>query len=62
MSSIRARQLVIEIDGGQHAVQTKQDAKRAGWLSSVGNRVLRFWNLDVFDNPDAVCDTILAEL
>ncbi len=57
------RRLVIEVDGGQHAVTAKQeDAARTAWLQTQGFRVLRFWNNDVLGNPegvrDAVCEAI----
>jgi very-short-patch-repair endonuclease len=34
--------LVIELDGGQHAVHAERDAERTAWLESQGYRVLRF--------------------
>ncbi|HXY90798.1 MAG TPA: DUF559 domain-containing protein [Xanthobacteraceae bacterium] len=51
--------LVIELDGGQHAIDAGKDAKRDDWLRSKGYRVLRFWNSDVFENRDSVLQTIL---
>ena len=30
------------------------------WLRSQGFRVLRFWNSQVFKNPQGVCEMILA--
>jgi very-short-patch-repair endonuclease len=50
--------LVIELDGGQHAVRTEQDERRTAWLERVGFRVLRFWNGEVFTNTDGVLETI----
>jgi very-short-patch-repair endonuclease len=50
--------LVIEIDGGQHAVQNYRDAKRTRFLENEGYRVLRFWNSDVMQNIDGVLEVI----
>jgi very-short-patch-repair endonuclease len=50
--------IVIVIDGGQHAVQSKQDAMRTKFLESEGYRVLRFWNNEVLGNIDGVLEVI----
>jgi very-short-patch-repair endonuclease len=50
--------IVIEIDGGQHAVQSKQDAMRTKFLESEGYRVLRFWNNEVLGNIEGVLEVI----
>jgi len=42
------RRLVIELDGGQHTVET--DALRTKVLNDLGYRVVRYWNNDVFGN------------
>ena len=52
-------QVLIEIDGGQHAVSTS-DANCDRVLRAHGYRVLRFWNSDVFENLDGVVETIAA--
>ncbi|CAA7616469.1 conserved hypothetical protein [Magnetospirillum sp. LM-5] len=51
-----ARRLVVELDGGQHAVpeHRDRDRDRTVWLESQGYRVLRFWNNDVLGNADGV--------
>ena len=36
------QQLIIEIDGGQHAEQVAYDQQRDAWLRSQGYTVLRF--------------------
>jgi len=46
--------LVIEVDGGQHAVSADRDDRRTAWLESQGYTVLRFWNNDVLEEPEAV--------
>ena len=50
--------LVIEIDGGQHAEQSRRDATRTRFLESEGYRVLRFWNNEVLQNIDGVLEVI----
>src|SRR5205809_1079301 len=57
-----ASRLVIELDGGQHAVRSVQDAERTAALEAQGYLVLRFWNNDVLQNIDGVLESILATL
>src|SRR5215469_14280694 len=57
----RQRRLIVELDGGQHATDTR-DAVRDQWLSERGYRVLRFWNNDVLSNTEGVLETIAAAL
>ena len=45
----REKQLVIEVDGGQHN-ESAEDAVRDRYLIAEGYRVLRFWNNDVLGN------------
>ncbi len=54
--------LVIELDGGQHAIRADQDADRTDWLASQGFRVLRFWNNEVFENIEGVEEVVRAAL
>ena len=54
----RDAHLIIELDGGQHSVQTEQDAKRTAVLETSGYHVLRFWNNDVLKNTDGVLEAI----
>ena len=53
--------LVIEADGGQHA-DSVEDERRTAWLERRGWRVLRFWNNDIFANPEGVQEAILRAL
>jgi very-short-patch-repair endonuclease len=46
--------LVVEIDGGQHGSQLKEDQTRTRRLESEGYRVLRFWNNEVLSNIEGV--------
>jgi ATP-dependent helicase HrpA len=55
------RQLIIEIDGGQHNQQPeiKKDEIRTKWLEKKGFKVIRFWNNDVLLNIEGVAIRIL---
>jgi very-short-patch-repair endonuclease len=55
------KQLIIELDGGQHAEQVAYDSERSAWLRSQGFRVLRFWNHEVLQDTEAVMKVILNE-
>ena len=57
----REKQLVIEVDGGQHAGSLR-DRVRDRALSTAGYEVLRFWNSDVPSNADGVLQVIVAKL
>ena len=54
--------LVVEVDGGQHAIEAARDAERTRWLESQGFRVLRFWNDEVLQNLDGVAEVIAGAL
>ena len=47
------RQLIVEIDGGQHADNTN-DVRRTAWLESQGWHVIRFWNHEILAETDGV--------
>jgi very-short-patch-repair endonuclease len=52
--------LIVELDGGQHNTQAglAYDSERSRRLETKGFRVLRFWNVDVFQNLEGVIDMI----
>ena len=54
-------QLVIELDGEQHAEQRiiKYDDRRTQLIENRGYKVLRFWNNEVLTNMDGVLESIL---
>jgi very-short-patch-repair endonuclease len=54
--------VILELDGGQHAVQQEKDAERTRKLEELGFRVVRFWNFDVLKEWDAVEQVIVAAL
>ena len=56
------KKMVIEIDGGQHALNTAHDVKRSEFLRNRGYKILRFWNSDVLKEKNAVLEEILSNL
>lgn len=54
--------LVVEIDGGQHAVRVEQDARRSQYLAGLGYRVIRFSARDALSQTENVLTTIYREL
>ena len=56
--------LVVEMDGSQHlsSIHRQNDAERDSYLESAGLQVLRFNNIQVLQELDAVVDVILWTL
>jgi very-short-patch-repair endonuclease len=54
--------LVVELDGGQHALTVEADERRTKFLEQKGFRVIRFWNNEVLGNTEAVLERILELL
>ncbi|MGH8059611.1 MAG: endonuclease domain-containing protein, partial [Candidatus Entotheonellia bacterium] len=52
------KQLVVELDGGQHSAQASYDAERSAWLEARGFRILRFWNDQVLKEIEVVKEVI----
>jgi very-short-patch-repair endonuclease len=48
------KMLVVELDGGQHAIRRDHDAIRTRALEARGYRIVRFWNHEVVENIDGV--------
>ncbi len=53
-----APKIVVELDGGQHCDASTYDARRTAALEKAGFVVLRFWNNEVFENPEGVLQVI----
>jgi very-short-patch-repair endonuclease len=53
--------LIVEVDGLQHQ-GSEHDRVRDAWLISVGYRVLRFWNPDIYVALDGTLLAILDAL
>ena len=61
----RGAKLVIEVDGGQHALTEHEDAARTRFVESHGYRLIRFWNNDVLGNIEGVVaeiERVLADM
>ncbi|MBT8330779.1 MAG: endonuclease domain-containing protein [Deltaproteobacteria bacterium] len=56
------KKIVIEIDGGQHAILKEKDKLRDSWLHAEGFEVMRFWNNEVFENIDGILEAIRNKL
>ena len=52
------KRIIVEVDGGQHAMGKEKDKKRDKWFRERGFRVLRFWNNEVFRNTSGVLEII----
>jgi very-short-patch-repair endonuclease len=50
--------VIVELDGGQHALHKKQDREREAALADSGFEVMRFWNTEVLKNLDGVLEQI----
>ena len=53
------KQLIVELDGGQHVEAAARDEQRSLALQAHGFRVLRFWNDDVLLREREVLEEIL---
>jgi len=56
------KRIVIELDGGQHAIKKDSDKNRDAWLKAEGFKVLRFWNNDIFENLEGILEVIRKRL
>lgn len=56
--------LVIELDGDSHgtAEGRRHDAARNYFMQSEGWRISRFWNFEIMESLEGVCDAILLTL
>ena len=50
--------LVIELDGGQHALDDDKDSARDEWLINEGFTVLRYWNNEALMETSSVLEDI----
>lgn len=58
----KEKNLVIEIDGEQHAHNQKYDKERDRYFESLGIKVVRFWNGEVLKNIENVLISIYSLL
>jgi len=54
--------VIVELDGGHHALTHDGDAARGRYLTGQGYRVLRFWNNEVLGNTFGVLERIVEAL
>ena len=52
--------LVVELDGDTHIGNEEADRVREEYLRARGLRVIRFWNVELADDSDAVLDAVSA--
>src|SRR5262245_17610360 len=59
-----SRRLIIEVDGWQHgeARGAKHDSHRDACFARSGFRILRFWNHEIDQSLDGVCEAILVQV
>ncbi|MBI5193733.1 MAG: endonuclease domain-containing protein [Nitrospirae bacterium] len=50
--------IIIEVDGGQHAVEKNKDIEREAYLQLFGFKIIRFWNNEVLQNTNEVLAAI----
>ncbi|NLS15540.1 DUF559 domain-containing protein [Rhizobium sp. P40RR-XXII] len=55
----RGKQLILEVDGSQHA-DSPRDAARDRYMLDNGWSVARFWNVDILTAMPSVLETIVA--
>ena len=56
------KNVVIEVDGGQHAENEEIDLQRSAYLNKMGYQVVRFWNNQVLQETEAVLEVVFAIL
>ncbi|OGD78761.1 hypothetical protein A2368_04295 [Candidatus Collierbacteria bacterium RIFOXYB1_FULL_49_13] len=56
------KKLAVELDGGQHIDRKQYDEYRSEYFSTMGIRVIRYWNNQVTQEIDNVIDDIQRHL
>ncbi|HEY8191813.1 MAG TPA: primosomal protein N', partial [Alphaproteobacteria bacterium] len=56
------KNLIVELDGGQHAERQEYDCERTAFFEKNGFKVLRFWNNEVIESMDGILQTIADAL
>ena len=54
--------VIIKLDGSQHMEAELYDNERTQYLSSLGYKVLRYWNNDLLSQKDSVLESIRLNL
>ena len=60
----KEEKIIIEIDGGQHnTIENNQlDKERTDFLQSLGYKVIRFWNNEIYENIDGIWERLHEEI
>jgi very-short-patch-repair endonuclease len=56
------KKVVIEVDGGQHAVEKDEDRERERWLQGQGFEVVRYWNNHILESIESVMEDIVRRV
>ncbi len=56
------KKIIIEVDGGQHALNINSDTLREDYLKKKGYKILRVWNHDALRNTESILELILKNL
>jgi very-short-patch-repair endonuclease len=64
IADFACRSVVIEIDGATHSTEEERayDARRERFMQSQGWSVVRFWNVEIYENLNGVLESILQRL
>ena len=56
--------IIIEIDGGQHnePENIEYDKTRTEYLNTLGYKVIRFWNNEIYENIESVILRLKEEI
>jgi very-short-patch-repair endonuclease len=54
-------ELIVEVDGGIHALQKEYDAEREAYLRALGFRIIRFTNEEIIKDLKSVLQKIVNE-
>jgi very-short-patch-repair endonuclease len=54
--------MIIELDGGQHALAQEEDEKRTAYLKRSGFQVIRVWDNEVLNKMEGVLEYIRQSL
>jgi very-short-patch-repair endonuclease len=57
-----SKKIIVEVDGGQHAVNWKKDQERDQYFLDKGFHVKRYWNNEVLQSIEAVLTDIRQEI
>ncbi len=56
------KRVIVELDGAHHLSQKQEDQKRTEFLMEQEFSIIRFWNAQVEQEPEAVLERIVSTL